>query len=146
MTLDEFKKEFPVIVPISVAWGEMDAFQHVNNTVYLKYFESARIAFMQAIGLNIDIAKASKGDNPIGPILADSYCRFRRPVTFPDQLHVGCRISELQAHGFVMEYQVYSEQQKTVATLGNSRIVMLNYFTGQKSELSEKLLEAINEL
>lgn len=146
MTLEEFQNQFPVVVPVNVAWGEMDAFQHVNNIVYLRYFESARIAYMQKIGLNIDLSKAKKGDNPIGPILADSYCRFRRPVTYPDTLHIGCRISELQEFGFVMEYQAYSEQQQTVATTGNSRIVMLNYFTGEKSEVPDSLSQKIKRL
>ncbi len=146
MTFADFKQQFPVIIDIPVAWGEMDAFQHVNNAVYARYFESARIAFMQAIGLNIDLSKAQKGDNPVGPILADSYCRFRRPVTYPDTLHVGCRISELQEYGFVMEYQAYSEKQQTIATIGHSRIVMLNYFTGEKAKLSPELTSAIEQL
>ncbi len=146
MTFEEFQKEFAVIVPINVAWGEMDAFQHVNNVVYLRYFETARIAYMQAIGLNTDLANAKQGENPIGPILADSYCRYRRPVTFPDTLHIGCRISELQEHGFVMEYQAFSEQQQTVATIGNSRIVMLNYFTGKKEVIPERLKAKIAKL
>ncbi len=146
MTFEEFQNEFPVVVPINVAWGEMDAFQHVNNVVYLRYFETARIAYMHAIGLNTDLSKAKDSDNPIGPILADSYCRFRRPVTFPDTLHIGCRISELQEHGFVMEYQAFSEQQQTIATIGNSRIIMLNYFTGVKSKLPSSMLNKIKEL
>ncbi|MRX27391.1 thioesterase family protein [Kangiella sp. HZ709] len=146
MTFEEFKQAFPVIVPVNVAWGEMDAFQHLNNVIYLRYFETARIAYMQKIGLNINVADAKNNENPIGPILADSYCRYRRPVTFPDTLYIGCRISELQEFGFMMEYQAFSEQQQTIATIGNSRIVMLNYFTGQKEQLPEKLLYAINQL
>ncbi|NVJ67647.1 MAG: acyl-CoA thioesterase [Gammaproteobacteria bacterium] len=145
MTFEQFQKDFPVIVPISVAWGEMDAFQHVNNVVYLRYFETARIAYMEQIGMNTDLSKAKQGSNPIGPILADSYCRYRRPVTYPDTLHIGCRISELQEFGFVMEYQAFSEQQQTIATIGHSRIVMIDYFTGQKSALPRDLIAQIKE-
>ena len=140
MTLEEFTRQFPVIHPVIVAWGEMDAFQHVNNVVYLRYFESARIAYMQAIGLNTNL---SQNNNPIGPILADSYCRYRRPVTFPDTLHIGCRISEMQEFGFVMEYEAYSEKQETVVTIGNSRIVMVNYHTGEKSAVPHEIVQSI---
>jgi acyl-CoA thioester hydrolase len=36
---------YPVVIEIPIAWGEMDAFQHVNNIFYFRYFESARIAY-----------------------------------------------------------------------------------------------------
>ena len=65
-TLEQFKQDFPVILPIRVAWGEMDAFQHVNNVSYIRYFESARIAYMEAMKMEADI-KVS----PVGPILGD---------------------------------------------------------------------------
>ena len=36
-------ENYPVVIEIPVAWGDMDAFQHVNNVAYFRYFESARI-------------------------------------------------------------------------------------------------------
>ena len=45
MTSDELLGDFPVCVREPVIWGDMDAFGHVNNIVYLRYFESARIAY-----------------------------------------------------------------------------------------------------
>ena len=53
--------DFPIIERIPVAWGDMDAFQHVNNVVYLKWFETARIAFFQAVGWIELIAKIPGG-------------------------------------------------------------------------------------
>ncbi len=146
MTLQDFRNQFPVIHPVTVAWGEMDAFQHVNNVVYLRYFESARIAYMEAMGLSTTLQDTNEKDQPIGPILADSYCRYRRPVTFPDTLHIGCRISELQEFGFTMEYQAYSEQQQTVATKGQARVVMVNYTTGEKVVIDDDFLAKIRKV
>ena len=147
MNKAEFEQAFPVISPITVEWGHMDAFQHVNNAVYLEYFQTVRIAYMQAVELNIDMKKAEKGS--AGLILADAYCKYRRPVTFPDNLLVGTRVSELHEFGFMMEYQTYSEQQQTVVTTGTSRIVLLDYFSGQKIGLGEanqgKLFAAITK-
>src|SRR4051812_27249954 len=54
-----------VTVEIPVAWGDMDAFGHVNNTVYFRWFESARIAYFEKIGLNERMKRDKKG-----PILA----------------------------------------------------------------------------
>ncbi|WP_251357975.1 thioesterase family protein [Kangiella sp. TOML190] len=146
MTPEEFKAAFPVIQPVTVAWGEMDAFQHVNNVVYLRYFESARIAYLEAMGLSAKLEDKNPEQQPIGPILADNYCRYRRPVTFPDQLFIGCKITELHEFGFSMEYQAYSAQQKTVATKGTSRVVMINYVTGEKVAMNDDLLARIKKI
>ena len=56
---------YPVRLPIRVAWGEMDAFAHLNNTVYFRYFESARIAYFEGM----EILTKAGGVAGVGPIL-----------------------------------------------------------------------------
>ena len=41
---------FPVILELPVQWGEMDAYGHVNNTVFFRYFESARMEYLRKCG------------------------------------------------------------------------------------------------
>ena len=82
---------FPSVTPIDVAWGDMDAFGHVNNTRYFRYFETARIAYFTVINVL---------EQRIGPITASTSCRFRAPVTFPDRLLVGARLLEFQGDRF----------------------------------------------
>ncbi|RDX36288.1 acyl-CoA thioesterase [Kangiella sp. HD9-110m-PIT-SAG07] len=137
-TLEQFQQDFPVVLPIRVAWGEMDAFQHVNNVSYIRYFESARIAYMEAMNMEANIKTS-----PVGPILGDIYCRYRRPVTYPDTLYIGTKISEINEFGFVMEYQAFSEQQKTVTTLGHCKIVMIDYRSNQKVAVAGEMLDKI---
>ena len=43
--IGELLTDFPVTVEVPVAWGDMDALGHVNNAVYFRYFETARIRF-----------------------------------------------------------------------------------------------------
>ena len=50
--MDELLAHCPVVIEVPVAWGEMDSFQHVNNIVYLRYFESARIAYFERLSLS----------------------------------------------------------------------------------------------
>jgi len=42
-------RDYPIVMDIPVAWGEMDSLQHVNNIVYFRYFESVRMAFFDRI-------------------------------------------------------------------------------------------------
>ncbi len=53
--MDTLLKDFPVVTEIRVAWGEMDALQHVNNVVYFRYFETARLDYFEAINLLVDL-------------------------------------------------------------------------------------------
>ena len=76
--MKELLKEFPVVIEIPVAWGDMDAFQHVNNTVYFRFFESARIAYFEELDL-IGLMR----ETGIGPILAAADCRFKNPPNLP---------------------------------------------------------------
>ena len=97
---------FPVITEIPVAWGEMDALNHVNNVVYFRYFETARLDYFADIGLMEEMQVTQTG-----PVLSETSSRYRRPVTYPDNLLVGSRVSELAEDSFVMEYKIVSKQQ-----------------------------------
>ena len=88
----ELLVDFPVTVEIPVAWGDMDAMGHVNNAVYFRYFETARIKCFAELGL--DSIEQSDG---VGPILHSASCRFRIPPTHPDTVTVGAQIAETQA-------------------------------------------------
>jgi acyl-CoA thioester hydrolase len=94
---------FPVVIEIPVAWGEMDSFAHVNNVAYFRYFESARIVYFERIDAMVERERSG-----CGPILAETYCRFRTPLRYPDRLEVGTRVSNLGADRFTMEYALAS--------------------------------------
>lgn len=138
--LQQFLDEYPVSVDIPVQWGEMDALQHVNNVTYFRYFESARIAYMMRTSL------IGGGKSTVGPILAETECRYKRPVTFPDVIKVGCRITEYQEFGFLQSYAVYSTAQDAVTTQGSARIVLLDTTTGRKAALSSELRAELEQI
>ena len=88
--IHEALREFPVVKAVPVQWGDMDAFAHVNNTVYLRWFESARLAYFERLAV-------STSNRGVAPILASVSCRFRAPVTYPDVVHAGARITDVAA-------------------------------------------------
>jgi acyl-CoA thioester hydrolase len=132
---------FSIVIDIPVAWGEMDAFGHVNNTVYFRYFECARIAYLDAIGF--------RGDgpaDPAGPILAATHCRFRLPLRYPDTVRVGARTTARAADRFSMEYRLVSERHGAVAAEGGGMVVSYNYAERRKTALPEAVAQRIREL
>jgi acyl-CoA thioester hydrolase len=136
--MDELLRDFPVRIQIPVAWGEMDAFQHINNVVYFRYFESARIAYFDAIEM-MNVMETTG----VGPILAETRCRFRIPLTFPDTVMVGARVRELALQGFTMQYAVASRRHGKLAAEGEGRIVTIDYAGGGKADVPEVVRERI---
>lgn len=129
---------FHVVIDVPVAWGEMDAFAHVNNIVYFRWFESARIAYFARIGF-------LHGDahDGVGPILKSTHCTFRRPLEYPDQLRVGARVTDLSRDRFTMEYRIASARLGAVAAEGGGVVVAYDYRTGEKALLPEAVTRAI---
>jgi acyl-CoA thioester hydrolase len=133
----------PVRIVVPVAWGEMDAFAHVNNTAYLRWFESARIVLFERSGLISRMAS-----DRIGPILARATIDYRRPVVYPDTVTVACWVAQVGKTSAVLAYRATSEQQGgAVVAEGETVVVQLDYRSGAKvaieGELRERLLALV---
>lgn len=139
--LEKFNQKYPIRIELPIQWGDMDAFNHVNNVMYFKYFESVRIAYFEAIGVLNNNDK-----DYVAPILAETSCRYKMPLNYPDQISVGASIIEQHTFGFLMEYAIYSQQLKKITSIGTGRVVMLNYSNHQKVAVSKDLLEKINQV
>ena len=107
---------YPIIHQQPIHWGEMDAFNHLNNVVYYRYAESARIGYLQALGMF---------DGNMVTVLAQSSCQYLRPVIFPDTLLLGVRCQRLGTTSIVIEYSYYSMAQAAIVATAEAVIVRL---------------------
>jgi acyl-CoA thioester hydrolase len=137
----ELLKTYPVVIEVPVAWGEMDALRHVNNIVYFRYFESARMAYFTRLRI-----WDYMNETGIGPILASTECRFRLPLVYPDTVSVGTRISGVEADRFVMKYVVVSHAHAKVAAEGEGLIVSYDYRALRKTTLPDEIKRRIEVL
>lgn len=138
---DEPLAGFPVVVEIPIAWGDMDYFRHVNNIVFFRYFESARIEYLERIGF-----RELTEERSVGPILAATDCRFRRPLTWPDTVAVGARVTDVGEDRFSMEYRLVSRKSGEVAATGGGTLVSFDYAAQRKVPLPDEVRRAIEEL
>ncbi|MEM8927548.1 MAG: thioesterase family protein [Bacteroidota bacterium] len=126
ITLESYKikERYPV------HWGDMDAAKHVNNLMYLRWAESARIAFVQKMGINTSF-------NPldIGPILGWQECKYIFPITFPDTVVVGIRCLELLEDRFKLECGIFSERHRRLAAISRQDIIPYDYGSLKKVAL-----------
>ncbi len=133
--------EYPVVITIPVQWGEMDAYGHVNNAVFFRYFESARIAYFERCGFLESMER-----DGVGAILHSTACRFRAPLFYQDTVDVGARVRDLSRDRFTMEYRVVSRTQGVVAGDGHGVIVAYDYAAGQKTALPDAVQRQIAAL
>src|SRR3990167_5345548 len=68
-------------VRLPILWGDMDVLGHVNNTVYFRYMEQARVSWIQAISGTVQ-------SDTEGPVIANTFCNFYRPLVYPGDVVV----------------------------------------------------------
>ena len=132
---------FPVVIEQAVAWGEMDAYQHVNNVVYFRYFENSRLEYFRRLNW-----LAMQNDTGVGPILASTQARFRKPLTYPDDILIAARISEVGVDRLTMEHRILSRRLGAVATEGEGIIVTFDYARAVKAPVPDELRQRIAAL
>ena len=133
--------EFPVVVVEDVSWGDMDSFQHVGNTVYFEYFQNARIEYMTRLGWFV-LMKTDR----LGPIVASASARFRRPVYYPDRVHIGARVIAIAEDRITFQHRLVSERWADVAAEGECVIVSMDYQSQMKTALPASIREGIEAL
>lgn len=139
--MEELLQPFPVVVDLPVVWGEMDARQHVNNAVYFRYFESARIAYFEKLGCWKQINETGQG-----VILASVNCRFRIPLTFPDTISIGARVVKIEEDRFTIEHRVVSHRHQKIAAEGEGVMVSYDYQQLKKVPLPALVKQGIQAL
>jgi acyl-CoA thioester hydrolase len=133
--------DFPVVLTLAVQWGDQDAMQHVNNVVYFRWCESARIAYFGRIGL-----ADRRTDGHVGPILASIKCDFRRQLNFPDTIRIGARIARIGRTSLMMQHRVESLAQHAIVAEAESTMVVFDYSSAKPHPVPEDLRRAIEEL
>ncbi|WP_254513391.1 acyl-CoA thioesterase [Anatilimnocola floriformis] len=138
---DKLLTKYPVILEWPVQWGDQDALGHVNNTVYFRWCESARVAYLQRLGL-----EAWMKPTTLGPILAKIECNYKRQLHFPDTVRIGSRISQLGRSSLTMEHALVSKTQNALVAESTSVIVVFNYQTQRPVPIPAEVREAIERL
>ena len=131
--------DFRFLTTTKVAWGDMDAFQHVNNSIFFKYFENVRIAYLEKAKILVPRAN-------VLPILADISCKFISPLYYPDVIILAAKVTEFSEDRFVMNYGIFNEQSKKCSAFGSSSIVSFDYQKKKKVLLPDTWISGIKDI
>lgn len=122
-----------------VRFGDLDANAHLNNVVYLRYFETARIAFMRKLFPRHDPSApdATRG----GVIFAECHIRYRSPVQFDEDVAIACRIGEVRRSAFQMMFEMKVGERLVAG--GDGWLVGFDYGTQKASRLPDAMRKAL---
>ena len=122
-----------------IRWGDMDAMGHVNNTVYFRYFETARIAWFDSIRCAPDPAG-------MGPVIVNANCTFLKQLKYPGEIEVATLVGPPGRSSFQMLHEIRAVGADgavgEVQAEGGAKVVWVDF----PSEKSVPLPDVIREL
>lgn len=125
----DFKSLHEIEMP--VRWGDLDAYGHMNNTVFLRCFEEARVRFFNGMDFYVD------GVND-GPILLSANVNFLREVNYPNTLKIESGVGEIGRTSFSIFHRMIGEDGLLYAE-GSTRIVWINFREKKSIPVPDKI-------
>lgn len=111
--------------PISVRFADIDAFGHVNNAIYLTYFEMARTAYWEKI--------VEWDWSSVGIIIRRSVVEYLKPITLADEVYAYVKTSKIGNSSFELDYILVRkiDDKEEICTTGQTLCVTFDYKAGK---------------
>ena len=124
---------------IPLRWSDLDAMNHLNNTLYFRLMEEARICWFNAN----DIMARGDGD---GPILAHASCDFLKPMTYPCDALVTQTVTRIGRSSMDLDMTIEGDEAEPLMyAKGRNVLVWMDYRTGKSAPWPERLLALLGE-
>ena len=102
-------------------WGDMDAMGHINNTLYFRYMEVARLDWIFKVGAMTDRTGQ-------GPVIINAFCNFLRQLEFPGDIRVTMYVANPGRSSFETYHTIErTDQPGVVYAEGGARTVWTDY-------------------
>lgn len=124
----EHRKKLIHVTKMPIRWGDMDAYGHVNNTVYFRYMEQARVEWIEE--MQVPVRPGGEG-----PVIINAACTFLKPMNYPGMVEVRTYVgaigrSSCQTYvDMLIDDEVYAE--------GAAKVVWMDTQTGKSVPLPE---------
>nr|MBL8412801.1 acyl-CoA thioesterase [Dechloromonas sp.] len=126
----EHRKKLIYVTKMPIRWGDMDAYGHVNNTVYFRYMEQARVEWIEEMGVPVR-------PGGTGPVIINASCTFLKPMNYPGMVEVRTYVghpgrSSVQSHvEMLIDGELYAE--------GAAKIVWMDTQTGKSAAIPDNV-------
>lgn len=122
---------------IATRWGDQDSYAHINNAVYFRLFEEARIQWLSELGLTVE-----KSDN--SPVIAHTEATYYLPIEYPATVICRCYASEPGNTSLGIYHTLSTtDNPDTIYTTGHVRNVWIDHRSGKPTQLPEIVKSSI---
>ncbi|WP_118179389.1 acyl-CoA thioesterase [Paraburkholderia phosphatilytica] len=134
--MGEYHAVLEMCMPIR--WGDMDAFGHVNNTVYFRYMEQVRISWFEQLGI------LGGNDEGQGPVIVNASMEFLKQLHYPGDVIGRMTIGPLGRSSFDTGFELRrADDPDTLYARGNARCVWIDYAAGKSVAMPDLLRSTI---
>ena len=124
-------------VEMSIRWGDMDAYGHVNNTVYFRYMEQARVDWISSLGYKV----APEGESVI---MINGFCNFFKQLTYPGNLILKTYVGAIGRTSMdVFHTMALTTEPDVLAAEGGTTMVWVDMSTSQSVPWPEAILQKV---
>ena len=113
----------------AIRWGDMDVLGHVNNTIYFRYMETGRIAFLEQ-------AAGTLGASGQGPVIVTAYCSFIKQLKYPGDIEIRTYAGPPGRSSFEVTHEILlveaDGEARVVHAEGGGKVVWID-FAAEKS-------------
>lgn len=138
--LSENTDGYALELRLRIDWSEMDLFGHVNNVMFMKYVQAARVNYWETIGLTQLHQQEGRG-----PMLASTGCRFLKPLHYPGELRVLTRLAFIKNTSFGFKHLLLNAGNEPVAE-AEDVVVFYNFHKSEKEMIPDFLRERIRHV
>ena len=117
---------------IPIRWGDMDAYGHVNNTIYFRFMEQVRVEYLEALGFKV---------RPEGsaPVIINASCTFLIPLNYPGVVEIGMFCGYPGRSSIPTHYEIRLQGDETLYATGESKIVWMDVASGKSVPIPDVL-------
>ncbi len=122
---------------LRIDWSELDLFGHVNNVMYAKYMQAARVNFMEKVGI-----MKTYEEQKIGFMVAATSILYYKPIFYPGNISIKTLVKETKNTSFVLEHDIYNSEGE-LCSRGEDVIVYFDFNKNEKLLLNAGLLKQL---
>lgn len=134
------RERYPYFSTISTRWMDNDIYGHINNTQYYSFFDTVIAGYLVSEG-GFQFATA-----PVIGFAVESRCRYRRPLAFPQEIHMGLRVAHLGNSSVRYEVGVFADDEPQAAADGYFVHVFVTRGTSKPSPIPDRIRTALERL
>ncbi len=124
-------------VAMPMRWGDMDAQGHVNNTVYFRYMEEARVEWLEVLRASVGAAGRAGEPSRLGSVIVNASCTFLIPLCYPGTVNVRMFVDAPRRSSIDTYYELWMNDIKYAE--GSSRVVWIDLETQRSTPLPERV-------